>query len=80
MVLMVASTFVGLAVMILLCPLPGMVAKRIQSVQTAKMEKVKTIRNAMAFPLIRVIILRPMKECRRLRKVGDILYNHVALD
>ncbi|KIO07506.1 hypothetical protein M404DRAFT_24002 [Pisolithus tinctorius Marx 270] len=33
------SAFVGLAVMILLFPLPGMVAKKIQSVQRTKMEK-----------------------------------------
>ncbi|KAI6134164.1 ABC transporter type 1, transmembrane domain-containing protein [Pisolithus croceorrhizus] len=33
------SAFVGLAVMILLFPLPGMVAKKIQTVQRTKMEK-----------------------------------------
>lgn len=33
------SAFVGLAVMVLLFPLPGMVAKKIQSVQRTKMEK-----------------------------------------
>lgn len=33
------SAFVGLAVMVLLFPLPGMVAKKIQTVQRTKMEK-----------------------------------------
>ncbi|KIJ68833.1 hypothetical protein HYDPIDRAFT_173463 [Hydnomerulius pinastri MD-312] len=33
------SAFVGLAVMVIMFPLPGLVAKKIQSVQTEKMEK-----------------------------------------
>ncbi|KIO02467.1 hypothetical protein M404DRAFT_9898 [Pisolithus tinctorius Marx 270] len=46
------SAFVGLAVMILLFPLPGMVAKKIQSVQRTKMEKtdarVQTVTETMS--------------------------------
>lgn len=40
LILYIISALVGLAVMILLFPLPGLVAKKIQSVQTIKMEKV----------------------------------------
>jgi len=40
LILCVVSALVGLAVMILLFPLPGLVANKIQSVQTIKMEKV----------------------------------------
>jgi len=40
LILCVVSALVGLAVMILLFPLPGLVANKIQSVQRIKMEKV----------------------------------------
>jgi hypothetical protein len=37
------SAFVGLAIMVLLFPLPGYVAKMIQSVQIARMKKASDI-------------------------------------